>query len=292
MFYYIDVFVQGARLKTLPAVVVPVVMATALAFYNEHSFDLKIFILTLVSGVFLQIAANFFNDALDFKFGGDTHLRKGPPRVAQTRKLSVKSTFIFGFFCAAIAFLTGLFLVLIGGWPVLVFGLIALTLSYFYSGHSFSLVKNGLAELVVFLFFGWFAVGFTYYLQTLKWDDSVIYLGIQCGLWALSLLLVNYLRDEEEDNLMSRKHLITTHGRAAGLLAFVIFQAFIYLLCFYWLSFDIKGGAFSFFLIIPSILLTYFICTTPPSKKYNLFLSLTSLLYILFGVFWVLGVLF
>ncbi len=292
MFHYLSAFVQGARLKTLPAVIVPVVMATALAFYKEHQFDFKIFIFILISGVFLQMAANFFNDALDYQFGGDTKLRKGPARVAQTKKLPIRSIFIFGFLCVAISFLTGLVLVFKGGWPVLLFGLVALVLSYLYTGYSFSLVQKGLAELAVFLFFGGFAVGFTYYLQTLKWDYSIIYLGIQCGLWALSLLLVNYLRDEEEDRLSGRKHLITIYGRTTGLLALAIIQSFIYLLCFYWLNLNMKGGAFSFFLIIPSVFLIYFICTTPPSSKYNLFLSLTSLLYILFGGVWVLGIFF
>ncbi len=292
MFYYLAAFVQGARLQTLSAVIVPIAMATTLAFYKENTFNLKIFFFTLISGVFLQMAANFFNDALDFKFGGDTSLRKGPARLAQTKRLSTKSVFFFGFFCAAIAFLTGLVLVLRGGWPVLLFGLVALCLSYFYTGYSFSLVKKGLAELAVFFFFGFFAVSMTYYLQTLKWDSSVIYLGIQCGLWALSLLLVNYLRDEEEDRLSGRKHLVVVYGRAGGLLSLVITQFFIYLLCFYWLDFNMKGGFFSFFLIIPSLFLTYFICTTPPSSKYNLFMFLISLLYILFGASWILGTLF
>ena len=292
MFYYVTAFIQGARLKTLPASLVPIVMATALAFYKEQTLNVPIFFLTLVSGVFLQMAANFFNDALDFKFGEEAQLRKGPARLASTGKLPVKTVFIFGFLCIAISCFTGLFLILRGGWVVLGLGLMAVLCSYFYTGYSFSLVKKGLAELVVFLFFGLLAVGFTYYLQTLKWDSSVIYLGIQCGLWAMSILLVNYLRDEEEDQLSGRKHLVTIYGRAIGLLSLVIFQSFIYLLCFYWINLGVKGGVLSFFLIIPSYILIGFISNTPPSSKYNLFLFLVSLLYILFAVSWIVGFLF
>jgi len=289
---YLTAFVQGARLKTLPVIVVPICMATAWAFYKEQIFHLPIFTFTLISGLFLQMSANFFNDALDYKFGGDTWYRKGPARLSQTSVLPAKTVLKLGFICVALSFITGLFLVFRGGFGILLFGVLSLICSYFYSGYSFSLVKKGLAEVAVFVFFGQMAASLTYYLQTLKWDVSLIYIGLQCGFWAVSILLINYLRDEQEDRASGRKHLVTRYGRSIGLLTLVVLQALIYLLCFYWLDLGVKGGAFAFFLVIPSSVLMYWICTTPASSKYNVFLFCSSLLYMLFGATWILGVLF
>ena len=292
MLYYLLAFVRGARFKTLPCIIMPICMATTWAFYKTNIFHLDIFCWTLASGMFLQMSVNFFNDALDFKFGTDTLERQGPIRLVQSGTLSINMVFGFGFLCAGLSVLAALVLIDRGGWAILLLGVLALLASYFYTGYSFSLIKKGLAELSVFFFFGILAVGGTYYLQTLTLDYSLMYLGVQSGLWALSILLVNYLRDEKEDLLSDRKNIITTYGRSIGLLTFAIIQCFIYLLCFYWLDLNIKGGAFSFFMIIPSCFLIYFVCNTPPSKKYNLYLFLTSLLYVLFGTSWILGVLF
>ena len=151
--------------------------------------------------------------------------------------------------------------------------------------------ENRLSEFFCVGFFGLGAVTGSYYLQSLSLDSSLIYLGIQCGLWALSILLINYLRDEEEDRLGGRKHLVTHYGRTHSLLFLCIIQAFIYLLCFFWLGQGLKSGAWCFFLAPFSSILIYFGMYHPPDKKYNFYLALFSLLYTLFGGLWIAGLL-
>lgn len=283
--------IEGARLKTLPAVLVPVAMSCAWAFYQTEVFKADIFFFTSFSALFIQIAANFFNDALDSEEEMDTISRKGPERLVQSGKMSFSQVQSFGFLFGLIALLMGIPLVLRGGWPILVLGLLSCLLAYFYTGTRFSLLKTGLSELCCFLFFGLFAVSGSYYLQTLKWDISLIYLGIQCGFWAVSILLINHLRDEEEDLEGGRKHFVTLYGRTHSLFFLLVIQAFIYLLCFLWLGKGLMAGAWTFFVLPFSALLLYFVFITPPSKKYNLYLALCSLLYILFGGTWVIGLL-
>ena len=291
MKFYLSAFLQGARLKTLPAVIMPILMASAWAFHQTSLFDGSIFFYTLFSGVFLQCALNFFNDALDFQSGLDSASRKGFPRLAQTGKLPASQVMGFGFFCLALCFLAGIPLMIKGGLPILALGFLSLALSYLYSGSPWALSKTGGSEAAVLLFFGFGAAGGSYWLQTLSWDNGLFYLGLQCGFWSLSLLLVNYLRDEDEDRKGGRKNLITVHGRGAGLFSLAVIQLIIYLLCFYWLGLRLKAGAFSFLLAPLSAAALYYVSVAPPSPKYNQYLFWLSALYMAFGGLWIAGLL-
>lgn len=285
-------FIQGARPLTLSAVCVPIAMASAWAFYHRGIFDKSLFFFTLLSGGFIQFAVNFFNDVLDFKKGVDQRERKGPTRLTSQGKLAPQQVMSFGIVSLFLALIMALPLIARGGWPILILGLVSCVLAYLYSGTPFALADRGASELFVILFFGLGAVGGTYYIQTLEWDNSVIYLGIQCGFWALSLLLINYLRDEREDRNAGRKNLVTVYGREIGLMGLAIIHLLIYLFCFYWFNFNPKAGALSFFTLPGSAGLIYFIAVTPPSSRYNKFLAFMSLLYILFGAVWISGFLF
>ena len=284
-------FIEGARVKTLPAILIPVAMSSAWAFHQKGFLKTDILFFTALSALFIQIAANFFNDAFDSKEGIDHSFRKGPRRLVQTGQMTVSQAQNWGFLCLAAAGLTALPLIWRGGWPILALGLLSCICAYLYTGTRFSLLKQGLSELFVFIFFGLVAVFGTYYLQTLQWDFHLIYLGIQCGLWAMTILLINHLRDEKDDRAGGRKHFVTLYGRTHVLLFLCILQAMIYLLCFFWLGQGLTAGALSFFILPFSTGLLYFICLSPPSSKYNLYLALCSLLYVLFGGSWIAGIL-
>ena len=266
-------------------------MASALAFKHGF-FDKSVFFLTAFSILFIQIAVNLFNDSADGRQGLDSSQRLGPPRLVGSGALSFSQAHFMALFSCLMAFLWAIPLIIRGGWPVLLAGLLSLGLTYLYTGSQYSLLKWGLSELAVVLFFGFFIVFGTYYLQALTWNHSLFYLSLQCGLWALSLLLINHLRDEEEDKRKGRKHVVTLYGRVHSLFFFVAVQAFIYLLCFYWLGLGLKSGAFSFFVLPLSLGLIYLVCQNSPSKKYNSYLAFCSLCYVLFGSAWIVGLLY
>ena len=285
-------FIKGARIKTLPVILTPVAMSSAWAFYQTGSLNKDILFFTSLSALFIQMAVNFFNDALDGREGLDSSLRKGPPRLVQSGAWSFATVRNLGFFCCATAFLTGLPLIFRGGGVILGVGGLSCLCAYLYTGTRFSFLKLGLSEFFCFLFFGPVAVFGTYYLQTLKGDISLIYLGLQCGLWAVSILLINYLRDEKEDRKGKRKHFVSLYGRTNSLFFLSVTQAFIYLFCFHWLEQNLKSGFLSFFIIPLSAGLIYFVSQTPPSEKYNSYLAFCSGLYVLFGSVWILGLLY
>ena len=282
-------FLKGARVKTLPAILIPVAMSSAWAFHQTHFFKKSLFVFTVLSALFIQIAANFFNDALDSKEEIDNSLRKGPKRLSQTKQLSFSQIQNLGFLSCLIAFAFGIPLILRGGWLVFALGFLSCLLAYLYTGTRFSLLKTGLSELFCFIFFGLIAVFGTYYLQTLKWNFQLLYIGIQCGLWAVTILLINHIRDEKEDQIRERKHFVTLYGRTHSLFFLTVIQSFIYLLCFYWIGQNLISGVLTFFIMPFSALLIYFLCVNPASQKYNFYLALCSLIYILFGGLWIIG---
>ena len=290
MLYYLKAFFVGIRVKTLPVSQVPILMASAWAFHKKGFIDLKLVAYILLSAGAIQCTVNLLNDAIDFKKGIDKKERKGSPRLTERGILSYKQVLFLGGFCGCLAFLAGIPLIIKGGWPILAIGICSLLLCYLYSGSSFALVnKAGVSDLFVILFFGIIAVGGTYYLHTSEWEDSLSLLGLQCGLWALSILLINYLRDEKEDRESFRDNFIIRYGREFGILELSCAQAFIYLLSFYWMDLNIIGGFFTFLLVPLSIFCVYKICITKPSSKYNSFLFSMSLLYVAFGFLWILG---
>ena len=282
-------FLKGARLQTLSAIVIPIALSSGWVFYKTNVLDKTILCFTILSALLIQIAVNFFNDSLDFTEGTDGPKSLGPDRLTATGELTAKQTRNIGFFCCGLSFLLALPLIAKGGWPILLLGLLSFAFAYLYTGTRFSLLKLGLSEFFTFLFFGPIAVIGTYYLQTLSWDWALVYLGIQCGLWSLSILLINHLRDEKEDLNSQRKHVVTLYGRENSLFILIAVKAFIYLVCFYWMGLSLNSGAFSFLTAPFSLVLLYIICIQAPSKKYNLYLALNSLLYMLFAVAWLIG---
>lgn len=292
MFFYLKAFIKGARLHTLPAILMPIGMAAAFAFRETKSLDKTLLVFTFLSGAFIQLAVNFFNDGLDFKQGTDTTHRQGFQRLTQQGLVSFQTVMWFGLLCVFLASLLALPLLFQAGLPILILGLVSLVCTYMYSGTSFAFSKTGASELFVVLFFGFGAVCGTYYIQTLSWHWDLVYLSLQNGFFALSLLIINHLRDESEDRQSGRKNLTVLYGRSVGLLQLVIVQALIYLLCFYWLNENAAAAAFSFLSLPFSALLLYFISLTPPSKKYNRFLILMSLQSMLFGSLWIVGTVF
>ena len=286
---FIKIFLKGSRPATLSAVVMPCLMSGAWFYFQKGFLDKYLFILTILSGLCLQIAANFFNDALDFQRGLDTRSSFRFQRITGSLGFSPQKVMALGWAAGGLACVLALPLILKAGWVILLLGVLSLFLAYLYSGSRYALNRQGLSEFICVLFFGFGACFGTYYIQSQEFDLSLIYLSLQCGFWSLSILLINYLRDEEEDKKSGRKNFVTIYGRNSGIFTLCFSQLLIYLICFYWMNFQIKGGAFSFFVSLPSSVLLSFVAMNPPSQKYNMYLLVASGLYVLFSSLWLLG---
>jgi 1,4-dihydroxy-2-naphthoate polyprenyltransferase len=218
---------MACRPKTLPAAISPVLVGIALAVSAGQS-KAGPAVAALLGALFLQIGANFANDVFDFQHGTDTQARVGPTRVTQAGLLTpgqVKLGMVAFF---GLATLTGIYLTLAAGWPVVVMGLLSIMVAILYTAGPYPLGYNGLGELFVFIFFGLVAVCGTYYVQAGALSALVISAAIPMGLLASGILTVNNVRDYATDRVTGKKTLAVKLGLSAGRFEYVAFIVLVY----------------------------------------------------------------
>jgi 1,4-dihydroxy-2-naphthoate polyprenyltransferase len=283
-------WVMALRPKTLTAALVPIIVATALVKAQGETILWWVSICALFSAFFIQIATNLFNDAIDFKKGADTEKRIGPQRVTQSGVMTSRQVMIGGGLCLFVAFLFGVPLVIHGGWPIVVIGLVSLFLGYAYTGGPFPLAYKGLGDLFVILFFGLIAVGGTYYLHTGHWSFPAMVAGLQVGCLATVLIAVNNLRDAPQDALVHKKTLAVRFGLGFARAEIMILVIAAFALGVYWASQDVKLAAILPIVSFPiarRLILGVF--KNEPSPLFNTFLAMAAALHMFFGVLLAVG---
>ncbi len=209
-----NIWIEATRPKTLIASLSPVLIGSVIAW--ETAFSFAIFFACTLFALLVQIGTNFANDYIDFLKGADTKERKGPRRLVQSGLVSAEKmrrvTFaIFG--CAA---LLGLYLMLIGGWQIGVLAILAILFGYLYTGGPYPLGYLGLGDLFVLIFFGPVAVAGVVYLQTGLFSSVAILAGFAPGLLSTAILVMNNLRDVEEDRKVKKRTLPVRFGTHFG----------------------------------------------------------------------------
>ena len=204
-------WVEGARPRTLPAAVAPVVAATGVAAY-ERGADLLLAALALVVALALQVGVNFANDYSDGIRGTDAD-RVGPLRLVGSglaRPTVVRAAAFVSFGVAAVA---GLVVVLLTGhWWLLAVGAASVLAAWYYTGGRRPYGYRGLGEAFVFVFFGLVAVGGTGYVQTGRLTLALLLTGIWVGALTTAILVANNLRDLRGDALSGKLTLATRLG--------------------------------------------------------------------------------
>ena len=147
-------WILAMRPKTLPAAVVPVWVGCVLGWKLTGTFSLTLALCTLFGAIFIQIATNLFNDAIDDRKGADTAERLGPQRVTASGMLPRGAVYAGGALFLAAAAGCGVPMIMERGWVMLVIGLVSFYLAYGYTGGPFPLAYLGLGELFVVLFYG------------------------------------------------------------------------------------------------------------------------------------------
>ena len=192
------------RIKTLSASICPVLIGSSLALKYD-SFNFNIFFFTISAALLIQIGTNFFNDVYDFLKGADNKDRLGPQRAVQSNLIAPKTMIVYGAISFLIAIFCGLPLVIAGGWPILIIGLLSIVSGYLYTAGPYPLGYNGWGDIFVFIFFGPVAVCGTYYLQSFNISSIPILYGICLGALSTCLLCVNNIRDVKNDKLAGKR---------------------------------------------------------------------------------------
>ncbi len=207
----LKIWYLAIRPKTLPAATGPVIVGMGLAL-GDGVFKFAPVFVALLAALLIQIGSNLANDVYDFKKGTDTNERLGPLRVTQAGLLSPRQVLRGMVFVFALAFLLGLYLIYVGGWPILVIGILSIISAIAYTAGPFPLGYKGVADIFVFVFFGPVAVCGTYYLQAGYVHSAAWWASIPPGLLVTAILVVNNLRDIETDRKAGKRTLAVRFG--------------------------------------------------------------------------------
>ncbi|WP_198264451.1 1,4-dihydroxy-2-naphthoate polyprenyltransferase [sulfur-oxidizing endosymbiont of Gigantopelta aegis] len=227
---YFSIWWLAIRPKTLSIALSPVLLGSALSWHSQAAFSLLTFIIILISALCIQIGTNLYNDAADFEKGADTPERLGPKRAAQQGWLNagqIKRGALISFF---MAFLAGIYLAYLGGMAIIILGLISILCGYAYTGGPKAIAYTPLGELFVIVFFGFAAVGGSFYLQSHTINYSVLILATGIGSMAAAILLVNNYRDLEGDRKVKKLTLVHYIGRPMARKLYVFMMSYPYLL--------------------------------------------------------------
>jgi 1,4-dihydroxy-2-naphthoate octaprenyltransferase len=193
-------WVLGARPRTLPAAIAPVVVASALAGSDFNWFRA---VLALKVAVWLQIGVNFANDYSDGIKGTDDD-RVGPTRLVASGIATSKSVKRAAFISFAIACIAGAWLALLTSPLLIVIGAISIAAAWGYTGGKNPYGYKGLGDISVFIFFGVIATVGTFYVQTETITGLSFIVSIPMGALSCAILAVNNLRDRPKDQLAGK----------------------------------------------------------------------------------------
>ncbi|MEU7743899.1 1,4-dihydroxy-2-naphthoate polyprenyltransferase [Nonomuraea sp. NPDC049158] len=206
-------WIAGARPRTLPNAIVPVMVGTGVAI-GEDGFVWWRAIVALLVALSLQIGVNYANDYSDGIRGTDDQ-RVGPMRLVGSRVATPPQVLAAALGCFGVAAVLGLILVLATrAWWVLLVGAAAIAAAWFYTGGKSPYGYRALGEVAVFTFFGIVPVVGTAYVQTEHLSWAALVASIPVGLLSCSMLVVNNLRDVATDGESGKRTLAVVLGAA------------------------------------------------------------------------------
>jgi 1,4-dihydroxy-2-naphthoate octaprenyltransferase len=217
----------AARVHTLPAAIVPVVVGSSLA-EADGVFRWDAFLYALVAALAIQVAANFANDVSDARRGADTIDRLGPPRMVALGRLTPKQMWTGVALALTVAAAAGIALAIIAGPVILVIGVISVLAMLGYVSGPIPYGYKGLGEVFVFVFFGVVATVGSRYVHDMTAPRSAWLLSIPIGMLVTAILVVNNYRDLETDRAAGKRTLAVIIGRERTrvLFAVLIYGAF------------------------------------------------------------------
>lgn len=220
-------WIEGARPRTLPAAVAPVLAGTAVVLVEDQAVWWKA-ALALVVSLLLQIGVNYANDYSDGIRGTDDD-RVGPLRLVGSGLATPRSVKLAAFGCFGAAGVVGLVLAATTAWWLVAVGVLCILAAWYYTGGKKPYGYLGLGEVMVFCFFGLVAVMGTAYVQHERFTLPALYAAIGVGALACAILVANNLRDIPTDREAGKRTLAVALGeeRTRGLFVLLCLAALV-----------------------------------------------------------------
>ncbi|HEY1474794.1 MAG TPA: 1,4-dihydroxy-2-naphthoate octaprenyltransferase [Pseudolabrys sp.] len=281
---------MAARPRTLSLSITPVAVGAALAWAAARQVHWPAVLAALIASAFIQLGTNLHNDAVDSERGGDGPDRIGPPRVTASGLLSGRSVKHGACACFGVAALMGLYLIAVGGWPILLLGILSIVSGWAYTGGPWPIAYTPLGELFVIAFFGVGALGGTFWLCTATLGAPALAAGLGLGVLTGAVLLVNNFRDVEADTRVGRRTLAIVAGPQGTAVIFAVLMVLPYaLLPLIGRSLP-HGHVWPALLTLPPTLaLIYRFTREPPGRGFNRILVWTVQIQLAFSLLLSLG---
>lgn len=223
-----NIWVVGARPRTLPAAIAPVLVGSSLIRRDHHSINFLNALLALLVSLLLQIAVNYSNDYSDGVRGTDDN-RVGPTRLVASglaTARAVKKAALIAFASAAVL---GVVLAARSAWWLVLVGALSILAAWTYTGGKRPYGYAGFGELSVFIFFGLVATVGSYVAQSNRITWQSVLVSLPVGALSCSLLAINNLRDLPKDSLVSKRTLAVRLGDKRARQMFIALLLFAHL---------------------------------------------------------------
>lgn len=283
-------WILAARPKTLSAASVPVVVGSACAF-ELGGFQLAPALAALAGALLLQIGANFANDVYDYEKGADTAQRLGPTRAVQAGLIAPKAMKRGMLVVFTLALFLGCYLTAVAGPVILAIGIASILSAIAYTGGPYPLGYNGLGDVFVFVFFGLIAVCGTVFVQVGSVPELAFWCSLPVGALATAILVVNNLRDHEQDAHAGKRTLAVRWGAKAVVYEYGILLAISYAVPLFLATSSAQGR----WVLLPLLTLPLgrklmAAITRERGRELNARLAGTAKLLLLFGLLFALGI--
>ena len=281
----IQAWMMAIRRRTLTIPLTQVMSGLALAFSVQGNIDWMLALFTCLVGICVTIEVNLFNDAIDFRKGGDPLDRHGQVKVIPAGFLTQRQVFMGGMIFGALVLLFGIPLIMKGGWPIALILIMSAILGYCYTGGPFPISYLGLSELLIMLFYGFLCIGASVYVQIGHLDFMTFLVATQMGCLAILPGALNNFRDQDEDAQTNKRTLIVRFGKLFGRWEITLLTIIPFLLGFFWIGAGYPAAAAMPFVIFPmAFALVYLIWRTEPGPIFNRFFILCVLIHFAFGL--------
>ena len=284
-------FVEAARPRTLSAAIVPVLVGSAVAA-SRGAFRVDVFVAALAASLLIQVGANYANDVSDHLRGADTAERLGPPRATAQGLVTPRAMTTAAALSFALGAVAGLYLVTVGGLPVLAVGAASVAAAVLYTGGPWPLGYHGLGDLVCFVFFGVVPVATMDYLHSGSVSAAAWWAAVPVAAVVTAILVVNNLRDLEQDRAVGKRTFAVLLGRMGTRVWYSVLLAVAYVVPLLGWAFEVFP--FAVFLVAITAPLAQKLGDTVShreGRELNAALAGTSRLHLFFGVLLSLGLL-
>ena len=217
----IKIWIECARLRTLPVSVAGVIMASGIAVLY-HRFEWLPALLCFAFAVLAQVVSNFANEYYDFRRGTDKKGRVGPRRGVTEGDITPGLLLRVTIGTLAVACAVGCGLIPFGSWWLIPVGILIAVFAFAYSAGPYPLSYHGLGDVAVLVFFGLVPVNLTFYLQAGYFAPLAILASVTIGLMGVNVLLVNNYRDVDDDREAHKRTTVVIFGRKVASAAYLI----------------------------------------------------------------------